>query len=493
MVTATVPRPASAENVRQTPLFGFQGPGPDGFVALGTRPNSNLADWEDGLFLRVRAGRGAGKSKAGAYRLINYAQHWPNCFGVITAPLEDTWNKSTFPAIKKALKECGLREGKEWNYNFNRKELTFWNGATCVFISAEHPENLRGPDAAIVWLDEPRGISETAFLNAVAMLRQPGFPHQAWLTSTPAGKRHWMYVRFEEQDDSGFEDVPFGRYVTMQACSYDNPYAGEAAAIRAVRNLGGKVRRLTAEEIAAMPKWQRFRRWHFYNLSPMARQELEGEEVAIEGMVYDCWDAQLHVKPRSEWPTQPQDMARVYGGQDYGWRNPCTSVIVGMDDAERVYIMESYRRSHIGPDALAEVGKAQMRQYGVRLFLGDDTPGWIPQLRTNGLPIRRADKRRGSAIDPSSGIGACYIAISRTDNEGNQMFFVDPKCKEFIDDIENYVEEDGRDSKDPPERPKELHHDVMDAFRYAMMHMRRFLGHSKDAYTFRIESSPVRL
>ena len=80
-------------------------------------------------------------------------------------------------------------------------------------------------------MDEGRECSFTAYQNGMAMLRQPGFPHQSWLTSTPAGKDHWMFQIFHpgeyELEESLWNEEGLGLVFTAILNRIDQAFAPE--------------------------------------------------------------------------------------------------------------------------------------------------------------------------------------------------------------------------------------------------------------------------
>lgn len=76
-------------------------------------------------------------------------------------------------------------------HNQQRFETTLTNGTTLVWRATLFPDRLRGINAGAIWIDEAGYVSDAAWKVALGRLRrEPGI---LWLTSTPKGKKHWMY------------------------------------------------------------------------------------------------------------------------------------------------------------------------------------------------------------------------------------------------------------------------------------------------------------
>ena len=134
------------------------------------------------------AGRGAGKTFAGCWRIIRHAT--PGSRFVIVAPtyrmLRDVvW--STF--LDLARKVRFLAEA-----NLTRMSVRLGNGAEVLLRSADQPDRLRGLTVAAAWIDEASLVPEETL--DVVLLTLRGSPNP-WLaaTFTPKGRRHWTYTR----------------------------------------------------------------------------------------------------------------------------------------------------------------------------------------------------------------------------------------------------------------------------------------------------------
>lgn len=143
-------------------------------------------------FVAAVCGIGGGKSEAGAIKTLQYVANpkHAGALGMVTAPTYKMLTDATMRSIEKVFP-------KGW-YEINRGEmrLKFKTGSEVLFRSTDDPETLRGPNLAFVWMDEAALSPEQAFLILQGRLRQPNFPNQMWLTTTPRGY-NWVYRRFK--------------------------------------------------------------------------------------------------------------------------------------------------------------------------------------------------------------------------------------------------------------------------------------------------------
>lgn len=433
-------------------LFGFQA-GPDGFVRYGLDPNEI-----DYLFLRVRAGRQAGKTTAGAMRSALFMSKYAGSAGMIISLTADKSRDTVIPTLFGVYKRMGMTYGTHYEYNKTERTITFlFNGSVAYLRSAEEPDNLPGPSLSWFWLDEDRKMPEKVFTLMQPTLTQVGYPHQAWLTSTPAGKAHWsrkiwLPKQYAKEFDIDIPERAAGTYRSYTAWTKDNPNLSPDYYKTLVSTYGGA------------------------NTS-LAKQELFGEEIIFEDLVFPVWDSTKHMKKPELWPTPLTKMKRVLAGVDFGFTNPCAVVVEGIDEQQRHYILDEFYQVHMSEQELARVLKAMRRQYGIKYFICDSAdPRWLRALRAAGLPAIAAKKTIGSINDPSSGIGLCHATLSREMEDGTQGFYVRPKCINFKREIENYVREDSKDKLNPSEKPRKKNDHLLDAWRYAETAIQHFWG-----------------
>ena len=199
-------------------------------------------DWQTWLIL---AGRGFGKTRAGAEWVRQIAEHDPNArIALVAASLHEA-------RAVMVEGESGLRaiapHGKRPRFEPSKRTLTWHNGAQAMLYSAGEPESLRGPQHSHAWCDElakwdsTGGRAEATWDNLQLGLRL-GVNPQAIVTTTPRAVP--LLQQLLER-----EDVAVTRGTT-----YENKANLPTAFIRSVKRQYGK--------------------------SLLGRQELEGELIA---------------------------------------------------------------------------------------------------------------------------------------------------------------------------------------------------------------------
>jgi phage terminase large subunit-like protein len=153
------------------------------------------------LYRAFVGGIGSGKSWCGAFDMNKRAVEGPpgNLYMVI-APTYPLLSTATFRSFESVADEMGTVDYSEIKRS-PPPSMILRNGAEILFRSGEHPDMLRGPNLAGIWLDEASLMKEEVFKVAIGRLRQGGL---GWLTATftPKGKQHWTYKTFATGKDN---------------------------------------------------------------------------------------------------------------------------------------------------------------------------------------------------------------------------------------------------------------------------------------------------
>jgi phage terminase large subunit-like protein len=135
-------------------------------------------DWINWLIL---AGRGAGKTRAGAEAVRNWTRTFPmvNLIGATVADVRDTMVRG-----ESGILACCRRDERP-RFLASDLRLEWPNGATSALYSAEEPDRLRGKQHMKLWCDELAAWRDPdAFDQALLGLRLGAKP-QAVITTTP--------------------------------------------------------------------------------------------------------------------------------------------------------------------------------------------------------------------------------------------------------------------------------------------------------------------
>lgn len=160
-------------------------------------------------------GRGAGKTKIGAYDLLKRAKSGRHY--LFLSPTYPQLRETSLRTFQEVSDFLGGRILK-MNRNDAICEISCLDGGTAsvTYRSTERSEHLRGPNYSGVWWDEASLSSEEAFDVVIGSLREKGEMGWISLTFTPKGKHHWTYKVFNDPNIPSTELV--------QSSSQQNPW-----------------------------------------------------------------------------------------------------------------------------------------------------------------------------------------------------------------------------------------------------------------------------
>jgi PBSX family phage terminase large subunit len=374
-------------------------------------------------------GIGSGKSMAGAVRALLASQgtvgsreiRTPNT-GIVTAP---TWNM---------LRDATLRSFRDVAGDFiDAKRSAFappirvrmLNGSEILFRSADNPEHLRGANISWWWGDEAALYSPGTWRIMIGRLREFGAHGYAWITTTPKG-RNWIWQKFV----AGKDGKPQADHAIYRVTTGENPYLDRAF-------------------VAAL---------HVDYTGDFAAQELAGEFVAFEGLVYPEFHRERHVSRAGSMPTQ---FARVIGGVDWGFNNPGVILLIGITADDRIYVIheEYVRRRAI--DEWKDVAVQLRNLRAVAHFVCDPSePEFIAALRSAGLRAFPAN----NAV--TVGIQAVKRRLAnRADGVPGLLLY--PGAVNTMGEFEQYRWMSRGET--PMDEPVKANDHAMDALRYAIV------------------------
>ena len=349
-------------------------------------------------------GIGSGKSYAGAVKALLIGGK-AKTVGLVVAP--------TYPMLRDATLRTFQTVAGDALVDFHKSEMrgTLRNGTEILFRSADMPDRLRGPNIHWMWIDEAALCPTQTWEIGIGRLRADGQAGPAWLTTTPKG-RNWVYGQLQN-------------LTVFRSTTADNPY-------------------LDREFIGSLQT---------VYTGQFARQELYGEFVSFEGLVYEEFDRGRHI-------VEPEQKAswRYVAGVDEGYTNPAVILVVGLDSDNRVHVaQEFYRRRALQGDVVAEAQRLR-DSFKIDTFYADPSAaGLIAELRDAGLAVVAADHR---VMD---GIHRVKAAL-QVAGDGRPRLTVSPQCVNTIAEFESYVWKEGRAGmRDEPEK---MNDHAMDALRY---------------------------
>ena len=266
-------------------------------------------------------GRGSGKTKIGAIKVIHDARDGDNITAV--SPTYAMIEDNTLPVFVECCQE---------RHVFIRKKMSpypqVWfrtpnqGVATVGFRSGEDPEKLRGPSRSCLWLDEASIMPATVRDIGIAILRFKGRMGRMLITMTPRGRLHWTFKQFYNLTDtptatsrmfgsSWYDQV--ANTSLVQSHSNENPFLAEEYVD------------LVGQAYSAV----------------MREQELAGNFVEIVGLLFDRANFPVilqHQVPRAAIRIRYWDRACTPGSGSY--TSGCLLAAPVAQDAHHPFIVE---------------------------------------------------------------------------------------------------------------------------------------------------------
>jgi phage terminase large subunit-like protein len=291
------------------------------------------------------------------------------------------------------------------------------NGSEVLFRSADNPDRLRGPNLHYWFGDEASLYSPDVWPIMIGRLRAGGKAGDAFLATTPKG-RNWLYDRQPE-------------ITIFRAKTRSNPY-------------------LDPEFISSLEA--------SYTGS-FARQELEGEFVSYEGLVYEEFDRARHVQehagPFEQW----------FIGVDEGYTNPAVLLAIGVDYDGRLHVAEEfYHRRILQGDVVGEAVRMSGVYHQPEFIVDPSAAGLIADMGRSGLRVNSANNTVFEGIQLVKG----RLALA---GDSRPRLTISPSCVNTIAEFESYIWKEGKSGvKDEPEK---VNDHALDPLRYVAMHLDR--------------------
>ena len=378
-------------------------------VSIDYHPHPKQAKFRknQSRYKAIVSGIGGGKTYAGCMEAIETMLKHPNSMGAIIAPtyrmLSDTTRRTFFHILPEELIA-------EWRKVDN--ELRLINGSIVIFRSADEPEKLRGPNLAWFYIDEAALVSENTWRIMIGRLRVQ--PERGWITSTPKGY-NWIYRYFEERGDKD--------YFYVQYSTGDNIYLSASYVKSLLDSYSGA----------------------------FLKQEVYGEWVGFEGLVYQNFMRQTHVFKGDK------EFKYYLGACDFGWVNPSVFLLIGVDGDDRFWIIEElYEPNLMMEDYVKHVKRINDEYHLDSVYCDPSSPEYIRALQIAGVPARGI--KRGV-------MDGILLVSQRLDKagDGKPRLYVHERCVNTIMEFENYRYPEGKEDKPVQENPIKMFDHSLDA------------------------------
>lgn len=194
---------------------------------------------------------------------------------------------------------------------------------------------------------------------------------------------------------------------------------------------------------------------------------IQGLWVMAEGVVYDMFNNEVHVKNEKDLPVNIMEFDRYYVPVDYGTANPTTFLMIGervTQNGER----ESYVLKEYYYDGRKEQVQKTNSQYADDLveFIGDIPVTQIyvdPSAKSFITELKQHDKITASIIEAVNDVVEGIREVSKKIK--NNLLFVLDTCKNLLREFNAYVW-DAKAQKHGEDKPVKDNDHALDALRY---------------------------
>jgi phage terminase large subunit len=186
-----------------------------------------------------------------------------------------------------------------------------------------------------------------------------------------------------------------------------------------------------------------------------AKQEIDGDFVAFEGLVYSEFDRGVHVAER----TIGEGWGRLRS-IDYGYTNPFVCLWGTVDEDGRLHIYDEHYRSKT---LIREHVEAIKRRQGTyRFTVSDHDAQDSAEMGACGVTTRPAQK------DVIRGIQKLKARLA-VQADGRPRITISPKCANLIREFSSYRWNETKEGRNDKEEPVKENDHAMDALRYMVM------------------------
>jgi PBSX family phage terminase large subunit len=396
----------------------------------------------------IQGAAGTGKTIAAVYKLHFIAMKYPKARILMARKTQEALKTGALATYFNKLKPEQYGVTTYGGSKHVSSEIQYPNGSVIISVGMDKADKVLSTEFDVIYVNEATEISEADWETLRARLRNGVVPYQMIFGDlNPSGVRHWANLRMRE-----------GRTRRIVSTHKDNPAFWNPTAVNAEGGLGDWT-----------PLGDQYINQTLAGLTGARRKRLlKGEWASAEGLVYDSFDPDYHVR---EVDTKGW---RAVMGVDIGTKNPTCILSVfqrGQDDA--VHIGREFYQRGLSSQRILDAIRQEARRINPDFIAIDPSAvGYILDLQREGFPAYPADN------DILVGIQRVKTVIDNVtepplDDDGNEvtdgfvpehLFSVDPNCENLIDEFGMYAFSDT--AKIENDKPvKEFDHS-MDALRY---------------------------
>jgi PBSX family phage terminase large subunit len=396
----------------------------------------NPIQWQfhqsDSKYRAYIGGIRSGKTHAGSWELIRHLVMYPKSKALVVSPTYAMMRDSTLQAFLDNVPNelIGRRKDGTLDYNKESRDIRMFNGSVVKFRSADDPDKVRGMEVSFFWLDEGGQLQSGEMWDiGIGRMSQMICPQKAICTTTPNGM-NWMYDYFITHKDS--------RKAVFYASTMEN------------------AKNLPKDYIKAL---QSQYSGQFY------KQELMGQFVGFEGLVYPDFDMEIHVSDEMLDPWYDDTIVRVDAGIDWGVRDPTAVLFVGTSKYGKKYVYDEMYVTNVDLETLRPAIASRLSKYNVRKVYCD------PSRPESIIMMNKVSPRQWECVKGANDIVNGIMAVSqyfKIASDGKPRMLIHPRCKNLIAELQMYKYSSKRKEGKGSEMPIGKNDHELDTLRYIL-------------------------
>jgi PBSX family phage terminase large subunit len=368
--------------------------------------------------------------------------NYPRSRGLLVRKTRKALTESTLVEFEENLligRLAGMKSGAQRE---RRQRYRYPNGSELILAGMDDPQKVKSTQFDIILADEANELTEDDWETLTTRNRNFKMPYQQCIAAcNPDAPTHWLNQR-----------ANVGRMNRHRSRHQDNPKyfdngdwtpEGRAYVLGKLANLTG------------------VRRARYY----------EGKWAAAEGIVYDNYDATLHLVDRFDVPGEWRRFRVV----DFGYTNPFVCQWWAMDGDGRLYrYRELYRTQRIVADHAEEIKRLSQGETYVATIADHDAEDratlaaaqipTVPAFKAVTVGIQAVQDRLRPAGDGKPRLFLLRDALVSRDERLVEA--KKPLCTE--QEIDGYVWQKAADGRPVKEEPVKVDDHGCDTMRYAV-------------------------
>lgn len=313
-----------------------------------------------------------------------------------------------------------------YTYNVLDKRIDLYGGGTCFLIGFDNPQKVGSINAGFVGVDEAWEIDEAEYMSLLKRLRNDVGCRQIMMVTNPGTFGHFLYRKFYT-DRKPEDDMEVIEASTLENVDLPKDYVEK------------------------------------FLLKQCTNQQdidftMNGKWIPCGTLVYPQWNRDKIVEK------DVKGFQYFYIALDYGYSGRMALGLFGVDGDNNLHLIdEFYKTRALHIDVYDQLVKWQ--DYNAKMIVDPSAASFIAELEARGMDVEPAE----NAVD---------IGVGRMRNMlATNQFTIDPRCVNFVDEIENY-------SLDEKGKPIKMRDHLMDLTRYMCSYLNASSNNGVNIYSY---------